>query len=332
MSPEIERQTPIGVLLMAYGTPTTLDEVAPYYTDVRGGHAPTEEQLALVYDHYARIGGPTGLLEISQAQAAALRAQLDASAPGAYGVYLGMRHWRPFIADAVRQMVADGVREAVGVALTPQDARISVGGYITSVEKALAALAEERGVAPEALIRFTFVRSWGTDPHFLWLLAQRVREARERSFTPEEREGLQIIFSAHSMPARITTWNDPYPAELRATVAGVASLLELADSQWVFAYQSAGRTPEPWLGPSIQEIVEQLAERGVRAALVCPVGFIADNLEILYDLDIELRDLAERRGVHLERIAMPNADPLLIEAFATAVQRTAPARGVTSPF
>jgi protoporphyrin/coproporphyrin ferrochelatase len=322
-------QASIGVLLMAYGSPTTLDEVLPYYTDVRGGHAPSDEQLALVYDHYARIGGPTGLLEISQAQTAALQAQLDTTAPGAYRVYLGMRHWRPFIADTVRQMAVDGIRDAVAIALTPQDSHISVGGYIASVEKALAALAAEEKptAAPAPAIHFTFVRSWRADPHFLWLLAQRVRAAREWAFTPAERDALQIIFSAHSLPERITTWKDPYPDELRVTVEGVTRLLELDERQWTFAYQSAGRTPEPWLGPSIQDAITQLAERGVRAALVCPVGFVADNLEILYDVDIELRNQAARLGIHLERIAMPNADPLLIEALATAVQRSAPAGG-----
>ncbi len=140
-----ETRGPVGVLLMAYGSPNSLDEVLPYYTDVRGGHAPSAEQLAVVYDHYARIGGPTGLLAISEAQAAALQARLDAAAPGAYRVYLGMRHWRPFIADTVRQMAADGVRDAVAIALAPQDSRISVGGYIASVEKALDALAQEAG-------------------------------------------------------------------------------------------------------------------------------------------------------------------------------------------
>ncbi len=319
----IETQGRIGVLLMAYGSPNSLDEVLPYYTDVRGGRPPTEEQLAVVYDHYARIGGPTGLLAISEAQAAGLQARLDAAAPGVYRVYLGMRHWRPFIADTVRQMAADGVREAVAIALAPQDSRISVGGYIASVEKALDALAQEGGAqAGEApAIRFSFVRSWHDEPHFLRLLAERVAVARERAFSPTEHDAVHIIFSAHSLPARITTWNDPYPAELRATVDGVTRRLGLDEARWTFAYQSAGRTPEPWLGPSIQEVVPQLGARGVRAALVCPVGFVADNLEILYDIDIELHDLAARQGLHLERIAMPNADPLLIEALANVVQR-----------
>lgn len=136
---------------------------------------------------------------------------------------------------------------------------------------------------------------------------------------------VHIIFSAHSLPKRVTTWNDPYPAELRATVAGVTQRLGLDGTRWSFAYQSAGRTAEPWLGPSIHEVIPQLAASGVRAILVCPVGFVAANLEILYDIDSECRDLAARHGLHLERIAMPNADALLIEALASVVQQAASA-------
>ncbi|HEX8982645.1 MAG TPA: ferrochelatase [Ktedonobacterales bacterium] len=321
MSFEVE--TPgrrIGVLLMAYGSPDSLDDVLPYYTDVRGGHAPSAEQLAVIYDHYARIGGPTGLLTISEAQAAALQAKLDTTAPGVFRVYLGMRHWRPYIADTVRQMAADGVREAVAIALTPQDSRISVGAYIASVDKALDAL-PRTGSAP--MMRFSFVRSWHDEPLFIQLLARRVREATERLFTPDERVALHTIFTAHSLPQRILNWNDPYPAELRTTVVGVAQKLRLDDAQWTFAYQSAGRTSEPWLGPAIHEVVPWLAAGGVRAALVCPVGFIADNLEILYDIDIELRALAAQRGIHLERITLPNTDALLIDALADVARRAA---------
>ncbi len=326
-----ETRAPIGVLLMAYGSPNSLDEVLPYYTDVRGGHAPSPEHLAVVYDHYARVGGSTGLLAISEAQVAALQARLDAAAPGAYRVYLGMRHWRPFIADTVRQMAADGVREAVGIALAPHDSRISVGGYIAKVEAALTALAQERAAqadtqtdasdAATPAIHFTFARSWHVDPHFLQLLTARIVSAREQAFAPDERDTLYVIFSAHSLPQRVLTWNDPYPQQLRETVAGVTALLGLDESRWTLAYQSAGRTDEPWLGPTALEVLPQLAARGVRSALICPIGFISDNLEILYDVDIDAREHAARAGIHLERIAMPNADPLLIEALASVTEQ-----------
>lgn len=326
-----ETPGPIGVLLMAYGSPNTLDDVLPYYTDVRGGHAPSPEQLAIVYDHYARIGGPSGLLAISEAQAADLQARLDALASGAYRVYLGMRHWRPFIADVVRQMAADGVSRAVAIPLTPHDSRISVGGYIASVEQALEARAQEGRETGAPALRFTFVRSWRDEPHFLDLLANRIREARASLFSPDELAGLRVIFTAHSLPQRILTWNDVYPAELRATVEGVVWRLGLTQMQWTFAYQSAGRTQEPWLGPAVQDVIAQLGASGVRAALICPIGFITDNLEIRYDLDIDLREQAARANVHMERIALPNADPLLIEALASITMHAADTLARTAP-
>lgn len=327
-------QAPIGVLLMAYGSPNTLDEVLPYYTDVRGGRPPSAEQLAVVYQHYERAGGNTGLLAVCEEQIAALQARLDAEASGAYRVYLGMRHWHPFIGDTVQRMAEDGVRQAIAMVLAPHDSRLSVGGYIERVETGVAALGTDKAHEVDATtvadggdaapaIAFTFVHSWHDEPHFLRLLAERVATVRERAFTPDERESVHIIFTAHSLPERILTWNDPYPAELRATVAGVAQRLGLDETAWSFAYQSAGRTPEPWLGPSLVEEIERLAAHGSRAVLVCPVGFIADNLEILYDLDIEAQAEAAQLGVHLERIAMPNADPLLIEALAHVVLQAA---------
>ncbi len=327
---EMSSQTmraPTGVLVMAYGSPNTLDEVLPYYTDVRGGRPPTAEQLAIVYEHYARVGGTTRLRAVCEAQAAALQARMDAEASGVYRVYLGMRHWHPFIGDTIRQMVDDGVQQAIAIVLAPHDSQISVGGYIERVEAALSALdtntAHDRSATTDSsgdtavpAIAFTFVRSWHNEPHFLQLLAERVTAAQEQAFTPTERGAVHIVFTAHSLPERILTWNDPYPTELRATVTGVAQRLGLDETAWTFAYQSAGRTPEPWLGPSLQEVIGGLAAHGTRAVLVCPVGFIADNLEILYDLDVEARTLAEHHGMHLERIAMPNTDPLLIEALA----------------
>ncbi|HET9111328.1 MAG TPA: ferrochelatase, partial [Ktedonobacterales bacterium] len=261
-----------------------------------------------------------------------LQARLDAAAPGAYRVYLGMRHWRPYIADAVRKMAADGVREAVGIALAPHDSRISVGGYIASVEAALAALTQAQGAEPNTVpaIRFSYVRSWHVEPHFLRLLAERVVSARNQEFAPDERDAVHVIFTAHSLPQRVLTWNDPYPTQLQETVAGVTQLLGFNETQWTWAYQSAGRTPEPWLGPSLLEAISELGASGVRSALVCPIGFVADNLEILYDIDIESREFAASHGIHLERTAMPNADPLLIEALANVVRQTT--RAGATPF
>ncbi len=308
---------PTGVLLMAYGTPNSLDEVEPYYTDVRGGRAPTPELLAELKERYRLVGGRTPLLEISRAQADGLQRLLDAEAPGRYRVYLGMKHWHPYIAAAVRQMRADGIRQALAVALAPHYSRMSIGGYISRIEDAQASLGGEP-------IRFRYVESWHDEPIFLEALATQVRAALATSFAPEERDSVFVLFTAHSLPERIREWDDPYQRELLATSRGAADLLGLPANRWDFAFQSAGRTPEPWLGPDILTKLRELAAAGCRSVLVCPVGFIAEHLEIFYDIDYEARRLAdEELGVHLERIEMLNATPPLLEALAAVVQRQA---------
>ncbi len=315
---------PVGVLLMAYGTPNSLDEVEPYYIDIRGGRRPTPELLAELRERYRRVGGRTPLLEISQAQADGLQALLDAEAPGRYRVYLGMKHWHPYLEEPVRQMERDGIHEAVAIALAPHYSRMSIGGYISRIEAAQASLAAEReagsGEPDTQPTHFTYVESWHDVPRFWEALAERVRTALARSFTPEERERVFVLFSAHSLPQRITEWDDPYQRELLATAAGVAGELGLRDGRWGFAFQSAGRTPEPWLGPDILTKIRELVAAGEQAILLCPVGFIADHLEILYDIDIECRQLADELGIHLERIEMLNASPALVAALADVVR------------
>ncbi|HEX6123304.1 MAG TPA: ferrochelatase [Ktedonobacterales bacterium] len=322
---------PFGVLLMAYGSPNSLEEIAPYYTDVRGGRPPTPELLAQLTARYQAVGGRTPLLAISQAQARGLQARLDRETPGRYRVYLGMKHWHPLLAEPVRQMARDQIHEAIAIALAPHYSRMSIGGYIAKVEAAqeqLASEAEAAGAPPAPQpTQFTFVRSWHDQPIFWEALAERVRAALAAKFSAEERASVFVLFTAHSLPERIREWDDPYPHELRATSEGIASLLALPANRWDFAFQSAGRTPEPWLGPDILTRVRALAAAGERMVLVCPVGFIADHLEILYDIDIECRNLARELGSHVERIEMLNSDPALIEALATVVRQHTPLRG-----
>jgi ferrochelatase len=315
----------IGVLLMAYGTPNSMGEVEPYYTDVRGGRPPTPELLAQLQERYRMVGGRTPLLEISQAQADGLQRLLDAEEPGRYCVYLGMKHWHPFLEVPVRQMEAEGVRQAIAVALAPHYSRMSIGGYVERVEKAQAKLAAERaaGGAPTGGVQptqFIFVQSWHDEPIFLEALASQVRAALAEKFAAAERDDVFVLFTAHSLPERIKTWDDPYQRELLATSRGVAQLLDLPTERWDFAFQSAGRTPEPWLGPDILAKVRELAAAGHRSILVCPVGFIAEHLEIFYDIDVEAKQLARELSIHLERIEMLNATPPLIEALAAVVR------------
>lgn len=316
---------PVGVLLMAYGTPNSPDEVEPYYTDVRGGRPPTPQLLAELQQRYRRVGGRTPLLDISRAQAAGLQQALDAEYPGRYRVYLGMKHWHPFLEEPVRQMARDGVREAVAIALAPHYSRMSIGGYIERIEKAQAKLAQEHE-PPIPTTRFTYVESWHDEPHFWQALETQVREALERKFPDDAPEAVFVVFTAHSLPQRILEWNDPYPRELLATASGVANLLDLPRDRWDFAYQSAGRTPEPWLGPDILSKIRELAQRGETSVLICPVGFISDHLEILYDIDIECQQLASELGIHLERIDMLNARPSLIAALKAVTLKAAEPR------
>ena len=315
---------PVGVLLMAYGTPNTPEEIEPYYTDIRGGRKPSPELLAELTERYQMVGGRTPLLEISQAQAAGLQRLLDAESPGRYRVYLGMKHWHPYIEAAIREMRRDGIEQALAVALAPHYSRMSIGQYIERIETAQRKIADEvvaHGEPAPEPINFTAVESWAVEPVFLEALAGQVRAALHDKFTADERNRVFVLFTAHSLPQRIKTWDDPYDRELMATSSAVAGLLALADGRWDFAFQSAGRTPEPWLGPDILDKTRELVERGERWILVCPVGFIAEHLEIFYDIDVEAKQLADELGVHLERIEMLNATPPLIEALAAVVRR-----------
>ena len=304
-------ETPTGVLLLAYGTPETLDDVEPYYTHIRGGRPPTPEALERLRARYRLVGGRTPLLDLTRTVAEALQSQLDAAAPGHYRVYFGMKHWHPFIGEVVPRMAADGIRTAIAVALAPHYSRMSIGGYRTYVDKAQAQLAEP--------IAIRFVESWQAHPLFRRLIAERITAALAQ-FPPEAQGRVTVLFSAHSLPARILTWDDPYPRELRESAAGIAELAGLRD--WRFAYQSAGMTGEPWLGPDILDYLEELAAEGVRYVLSVPFGFVAEHLEVLYDIDTEAQARAAELGMVLRRIAMPNADPAFVAVLAAVVRRS----------
>ena len=302
------REEMIGVLLMAYGSPERLDDVEAYYTHICGGHQPSAQAVANLKERYRRIGGHSPLLKITYAQACALEQALNGSAER-YHVYRGMRHWQPFIRQAVGQMVSDGIREAVGLALAPHYSRLGVGAYIEAAQQALQEL--------RSAMQIRFVESWHLHPLFIEALANRIRRGFER-FSPDERERLEVLFTAHSLPQRILEWDDLYPCQLQETCAAVARCAGL--TRWRFAYQSASHTREPWLGPDMLDVLNQLAHRDVPAVLVCPVGFVADHLEILYDIDIACQQKAGQLGLHLERTDSLNDDPRLIRALAATVK------------
>jgi protoporphyrin/coproporphyrin ferrochelatase len=289
-----------AILVMAYGTAAGPDDIERYYTDIRGGRKPSAEQVEDLRRRYAAIGNAFPLDRITRAQAAGLEAELGVPA------YVGYKHSPPFVTDVVRQMAADGVRKAVGIVMAPHFARMSIGGYIDRVRRG-----ETEGLWVDV------IESWHAHPAFVDVLTERVRAARDR-LTEEERSGDLTIFSAHSLPARIVDEGDPYPDQLRQTAEAVASRLGL--ERFAIGWQSAGRTPEPWLGPPLDEVIAKAAVDGHTAVVSCPCGFTADHLEILYDIDVEGQAAAEGAGIRLIRTESMNDDPAFIRAVATVIR------------
>ncbi len=295
----------IALLLMAYGGPTSLAEVEPYLLDVRGRPV-SAALLAEITARYARIGGRSPILELTQAQAAGVERLLGER----FAVYVGMRHWHPYIRDVVEQIVARGPRRLVGIVLAPHYSAMSVGAY----EKQLLEAAAGR-------LELALVRRWWDHPKFLEAVAGRVTQALQAFPTPS---AVQVLFTAHSLPQRILASGDPYPDQLRASAQAVAQRSGLRT--WHSAYQSAGATAEPWLGPEAGALMTELAGQGHQAFLIVPIGFVCDHVEVLYDVDVVYRALAERLGVRLERTPSLNDDPLLVTALAEIAHDTAVAR------
>jgi ferrochelatase len=304
----MNRNTPIGILIMAYGTPQTLDDVEPYYTHIRGGRKPSPEQLADLVMRYEKVGGQTPLYALTKGVADQLGARLEEESPGQYRVYLGMKHWHPFIKDVVPQIAADGIREVIGIVLAPHYSRYSLEGYRTYTQKALEQLGDP--------FTFHFVEHWHDHPLFRALIASRIREALEE-FPPEAQGKVIVLFSAHSLPEKIVAQGDPYVDQLRESAAGIANILGLGDHR--FCFQSAAPTPEPWLGPDIVDYLHELHDEGVHYVLSVPFGFVAEHLEVLWDIDSEAQQKAAKLGMMLRRIRMPNADPEFVEVIKSVV-------------
>ena len=296
-----------GVLLMAHGSPDDLDDMGDYLQHVRGGRATPQALVDDMRGRYLVIGGRSPLLDLTRAQAKALEERLNIHG-GRFRVYVGMRHWHPFIKDTVRQMVEDGIQRVVAVSMAPQYSELSVGAYGRALETAQA----EVGAGLEV----TTVTSWHDHPWLLQAFAERVRDVYNR-LSAEERAQLAIIFTAHSLPQRILAEGDPYPREVERTAAGVAERLGL--TTWEVAYQSQGATAEPWLGPTLDEVFARAAAQGRRRLLAVPVGFVCDHVEILYDIDILAQKVAQEKGLRLMRTASLNTSPTFIEALAQVV-------------
>jgi ferrochelatase len=284
------RRVKPAVVLMAYGSPSSEQDIRPYLEDIRGGRPVSDEAVAELTERYRRIGGRSPLDESTEAQRAALERELGLP------VFVGMKHWHPRIADAVDRALESGADTIAGIVLAPHYSALSIAGYRERLEDALGDRAELR-----------FVESWHTHGPYLDVLADRVRGE----------EG-HVAFTAHSLPARILDEDDPYQDQLLETARLVADRAGL--DQWSFAYQSASPTGEPWLGPDLLEELDRLAAAGVHRVLVCPIGFVSDHLEILWDIDVEGRKRAAELGLDLDRIESLNDDPAFVRGLAELVR------------
>jgi len=299
-----------AVLLMAYGTPRTREEIEPYYTDIRRGRPPTPEALAELTARYEALGGTSPLAARTEAQRDALQAALDAAAPGQYEVSLGLKHAEPKIEAAVDAIAAKGFRRIVGLVLAPHYSAFSIGQYLDRARTA----AEPHGISVAG------IDSWATEPAYVAFIAADLQA--KLAGMPDD---TKVLFTAHSLPQRIIDAGDPYPDELRATAEAVAEAAGLSRwSNWAIAWQSAGRTPEPWLGPDILAVIDDLAgsendAAHPRGVLVSAVGFVADHLEVLYDLDIEAAQRAASHDIAFARTACVNDDPTVMAALAQRV-------------
>jgi protoporphyrin/coproporphyrin ferrochelatase len=296
-----------GLVVMAYGTPASPDDIEAYYTHIRRGRAPSAEQLADLSGRYAAIGGVSPLATRTRDQVGAIATTLRADGSGQWMVALGNKHAPPFIEDAVEKL-AGTAGDVVGLVLAPHFSRGSVGEY----HERAAAAAGERGLA------YVGIDAWHDESAWLDAQGDRVRSAL-RALPAKTK----VLFTAHSLPERVLSDGDPYPDQLRQSAAAIAERAELDPSHgWALAWQSAGRTPEPWRGPDVRDVVRDLAATGqAEGVLVCPQGFVSDHLEVLYDLDVDARHVATDWGLAFARTASINDDPGVMAALAGRVRR-----------
>jgi protoporphyrin/coproporphyrin ferrochelatase len=301
---------PIGALVMAYGGPASLEEIPGYLADIRHGRPTPRAVLEEITENYRAIGGSSPLLEVSQRQVDALAADLGSD----FRCYLGMRHWSPWIEDVVGDMAEDGVRQAVSLVLAPHFSSMSVARYQQKIADGLELY---RG-----RIHFEHVPSYHDVPGLVEAFASRVDDGLAR-WPDDERGGVHVVFSAHSLPQRLLESGDPYGEQCLETARLVAARAGVPDERWSWAYQSAGRTPEPWAGPDISEHLRELADSGVRDVVSVPVGFVSDHVEVLFDIDLRAAAVAAELGIRLERPPALNEDPVFIATLAELVRTKA---------
>jgi ferrochelatase len=303
------------VLVMAHGTPESAGDLPRFVTEIRRGRPPEAQLIAELEHRYEMIGGTSPLAERTAWHADAIARALEARAPGQFVVEIGYKFSSPRIEDAVRRLGAAGVRTATGIVLAPHYSVLSVGDYAKRAEEAATALDTE--------IEVTTIPQWHLAPGFVPLVAGIVRRCIEE-LPALERSHATVVFTAHSLPERVRELGDPYPDQLRESADAIAAAADLEN--YTVAWQSAGRSPEPWLGPDILDVIAELPATGTTTVVVCPIGFVSEHLEVLFDLDVEAAAAASRAGLHFVRTPTLDGNAALAEVLAGVVIEAAATR------
>ena len=301
-----ESQRPTAILLMAMGGPDNLEDVEPFLLDVRGGRPTPPELVEEIRARYRATGGKSPAVGITQDVATKLEQRLNEAGGERYRVYVGLRHWHPFIKETYAELLRDTPKHITCLCLAPQQSSLNTGAYRKKVEEARSAL--------QSTCPVSYVGSWHRHPGLISAIIENIDHALLK-FPADVRATMPVLFTAHSLPERIEAMNDPYPDEVRGTVEAVTALLGGRPTH--FAYQSQGRSGEQWLGPTVESVVDELARGGHRQVLVAPIGFLCDHVETLYD--IELKQFAAGLGIQLERIAMLNDSPALLDTLISVL-------------
>lgn len=303
-----------AVMLMAYGSPDRDEDIEAYYTHIRRGRKPTNEELENLKSRYNSIGGHSPLLQITNSTAHKLEKSLnqDGEEEENLKVYAGMKHWHPFISETFEQISKDGITDLLAIALAPHYSKMSVESYQDLVRKANLEHGDK--------VNISFVNEWYLNQVFLEKWCKRIVQACEQKFAKTDQAKIFFLFSAHSLPEKILTWNDPYKKQLLETADELARKLHLSQDQYGFSFQSAAHTSEPWLGPDILDKLRELERNGWKDVLVIPIGFVSDHLEILYDIDKEAKLLAEELKIHLERTESFNDSDDFVEVLVSVVR------------
>lgn len=306
-----------AVLLMAYGGPDTLADIEPYLLDVRGGRATSPELIHEITERYAAIGGGSPLLEITRRQALALENELNRREPGCYQVFVGMRHWKPYIQEAVCQIAQTGITRVTAMCMTPFASRMSTGIYYEHLQRAVES--QDPNSAWRTGLSMSKVDAWYARPSFVSALAANLKESKARLMQAGHDQPF-VLFSAHSLPSALAEQGDPYASQFAHLSALVSQAAGLQADEWQTCFQSAGAQNTRWLGPALEDVIEQLAADGKKTLLVSPVGFLSDHVEVLYDIDIEAQRHAAEAGVTLARTVSLNDQPEFIQALAEIIQ------------